>query len=821
MRNRLGNSSLSTLVLVLVAASATAVFSQFGNASSNLIATSSVAASGQPLRVGTRSEAAGLGAAVRLAANTADGALDLMEAMGESRWVKPIALTKTPKKAVDPAKPTLDFGAGTNVLHDFSWTDLPIDEVHPSHLQPAFERATVEAQQMLDGIVAQDGVRTWDNTVLPYDAAYKRVSRQSTYFTNFRSLGVLEGDLKKAFDDAYPVISKFYDDNALRQDIYLAFRELRDSSEGASLSESKQRYLQKLIAEYEKNGVDLPADKQAQLQDINNRLNKLGTKFRSNVNVARDKFGIVIGGDADLSGVPAYLTERGSERAVRLKREGTIYLESEARTILNTAHDAELREEVWRSLQAMSASGDNDNRAVVSEILDLRRQKAQMLGYDNFVDYQLSTRMAQDSRTAIDFIEGLRDDVSAHYRRSGRDLRAFRRSQGGEGDLNPWDAGYWGRKYRQLKDEGGTDLRAYLEFESTTRGVMDVYEKLYGITIQPVEGARVWDDSVKLYRVEDADGSHLGSFYYDPFSRPGKNSGAWHLGVETAADAEPNVSVVATNINGADAKGPLLMSLGEVRTQFHEFGHLMHNMFSQVDVPAIGGTAVARDVVEFPSKLMEFWRFEPEVIRMFAKHHKTGEPVPKSLIDEVVAGRNDQVVDNLMYQLQLSLVDLALHRDFDLATHGDDPLRFAREASQRYNDQPLPDDYAHVTSFSHVFSGGYAAGYYGYLWSSVLAADAFYTQFKPAGAMSREVADRFRRSVLQVGGSVDEGQAYRNFAGHDPDPRWLLRSMGLEKESLPKRIAGAGKNARERVARQVKRARNAVQEEYRVWKRLR
>ncbi len=817
-----GNSTVQTLILLAIAALAVPSFSGVGDATRRLIQFET--APTPTVVVGGRSEAAVASAAIRAATNAADLALDLADAMGESRWVTPISISNTTKKAkmaaAEASQSTPSLTAGPNRLHDFVWTDLPIDSVHPSHLTPAFERAAKEAQDLLDDIASNAGTRTWENTVAQYDDAYERVRRLSRYFTNLRGLGALPDELRTAFNEAYPVLGDFFDRNALRDDLYQRLVELRDSAEFNSLSDSKQRYLQKLIGEYEKNGIKLSPDVRSRLVELDNELNKLSNQFRSNVNAARDRFGIVISDEADLNGVPSYLRERGLDRAQRLNKEGSVFLESEARTLLRTAHEGELREEVWRSLQAMSASGDNDNSAIVAEILKLRREKANILGYENFVDYQLSTRMAQDGDTAIQFIEGLRDDVVRHYRRSGRDLRSFRRSQGGDGDLQPWDDAYWSHKYSQLKDEGGADIRKYLEFEDTTRGVLNVYERLYDIKISEVQDAAVWHESVKLYKVEDAEGNHLGSFYYDPFSRPGKNSGAWHLGLETAPNEQPNVSAVATNINGADADGPLLMSLGEVRTQFHEFGHLMHNMFSQVDVPAIGGTAVARDVVEFPSKLMEFWRFEPEAIRMFAKHHKTGASVPQGLIDEIVAGRNDQVVDNLMYQLQLSLVDLALHRDFSPDVDGD-ALAFARQASQRYTDQPLPDDYAQITSFSHIFSGGYAAGYYGYLWSSVLAADAFYTQFKPVGALSREVAERFRRTVLQVGGSIEEGQAYRNFSGHDPDPRWLLRSMDLENEPLLARLQNSGREVAQSILRRLRRMKSAAGEEYRVWKRLR
>lgn len=821
MRKKLGLSTLSTLSLIVVGVIAAPALFQFGHAGHALIGGKTVS-SGTPAlpSIGSRREAS-IAKAAHVLVQATDATPDLVDAMADSRWVTPVALKKIAEEAEDPAQPMFEFGAGPNRLHDFAWTDLPIDRVHPTHVRPAFERAAEEAQSLLDGITQVEGVRTWENTIAPYDAAYKKVKDRSLYFANLRGLGALSDELSKAYDDAYPIIGDFYDRNALHEDLYKAMLEFRQSTSFVAASDTQKRYVNKIIESYERSGVDRTPEVRSRLLELDNELEKLSEDFQKNANEARDSFGIVIARDADMTGIPPYLVERGAERGARMNEEGSLFVETEARTIMRTAQASDLREEVWRSLETKTARGDYDNREIVRKILTLRREKANLLGYDSFVDYQLVTRMAEDGQTAVKFIEGLRDDVAAHYRRSGRKLRAFRRSQGETGDMNPWDEDYWTRRYALLQDDASTDLRPYLEFNNTTRGVLNVYEKMYNIKISEVPGARVWDSSVKLYKVEDSDGTHLGSFYYDPFSRPGKDSGAWHQGLETGANRDPNVSVVATNINGADADGPLLMSLAETRTQFHEFGHLMQAMFSQVDVPSLGGTSVARDAVEFPSTLMEYWRFETEVIPMFMKHYKTGAPPPQAVIDEVIGSRNQQVVDNLMYQLQLSLVDLALHRDFEPSVHGDDALAFARQVSQRYTDRPLPHGYAQIASFAHIFSGGYAAGYYSYLWSSVLAADAFFTQFKPAGVLNREVADRFRHFFLRVGSSVDESEAYRNFAGHDPDPRWLLRSMGLEKESYAKRTAGTAQSAYQSVRRNLRRAVSAVGEEWRVYRRLR
>nr|MDQ2712909.1 M3 family metallopeptidase [Acidobacteriota bacterium] len=444
-----------------------------------------------------------------------------------------------------------------------------------------------------------------------------------------------------------------------------------------------------------------------------------------------------------------------------------------------------LRQELWEASNRRATSGELDNRKLITEILRLRREKAQLLGYRDFADLVLEERMAHAGAEAQAFLEDLQRKTRPHFERENARLAKIGRELGYQ-TIEPWDVGYLAEKLRRsLYDFDEEELRPYFQLDRVVAGMFDIFSRLLGIKVIEEPGVPGWAAAVKYYRIEDsASGRLLGGFYTDWFPRENKRGGAWmdSLVVGNPDEEHPHLGLMCGNLTPPIGGRPALLTHREVETIFHEFGHLLHHTLSRVPVRSLSGTNVPWDFVELPSQIMENWTMEEEALHLFARQFETGEAIPDSLIEKMRRARTFRSANMQMRQLGLGLVDLKLHREFD-PSGDDDVMAFARDVLAGFTAAPLPPDYGMIAGFTHLFASpvAYGAGYYSYKWAEVLDADAF-TRFKEEGIFNAVIGVEYRRHILESGDRDDPAQLYRDFMGRDPEANALLQRLGLLEE---------------------------------------
>jgi len=678
--------------------------------------------------------------------------------------------------------------AASNPLLDVR-VPVPFDEVRPEHIAPAVDRLLESAQATLDAIPGAP--RTYAGTMVPLDLA----TNELDYATGLA--GHLEAvlgspELRAAYAAVVPKVTAFYSKILLSAPLYAALRDLDATPAARALDPASARYLQKTLADFRRNGAELDDDGKARLARIDVALSELTLKFAQNVVDATASFELLLDDAKRLDGLPEGALAAARKSAEDKGKQGyriTLQAPSSG-PIMTFAHDRALRETLYRAnVTRATGSGPggagHDNREIIRDVLALRREKATLLGFAHFADLATDDRMARSGKEALAFVTMLRDRLAAGFARENAELLAFAQGRGHVVPLMPWDVAYWAETQRRaLFDFDEETLRPYFPLDRVNRGLFEVAQELYGVRIERDPEARVWHPDVTAWTVVDDAGQRLGGFYLDLFPRETKRDGAWMAGVAdrlpgTARQLE-NVAVIVGNVTPPRAPGaPALLNHREVETLFHEFGHMMHHVLSEVPIRSLAGTRVVSDFVELPSMIMENWCWEPEALDRFARHHETGAPIPADVKARMLKARTYRAANALMRQLGFSTVDLRLHTDYDPARDGE-VMGFARKVFADFSPGELPADYGMLASFSHLFGSayGYAAGYYSYQWSEVLEADAF-GRFREGGILSREVGDRFRRCILSRGDTDDPASLYRSFLGRDPDVAALLARLGV------------------------------------------
>jgi oligopeptidase A len=513
--------------------------------------------------------------------------------------------------------------------------------------------------------------------------------------------------------------------------LYQNLQAFAETEEARRLEPTRARFLRKTLDWFKREGAGLPPEQKRRLEALNVELTQDTTRFSQNVLDATNAYELVVEDVARLKGLPERAIEaaRASAQAkgksgYRFTLQAPSYL-----PIMMYADDRTLREETYRALNTRALSEPYDNRALVERILTLRQEKARLLGYDHFVDLVLHDRMAQRGSRAREFVRDLEERTRAAFEQENADLQRF----AGLSKLEPWDVAYYSEKQRrELYDFDEEVLRPYFPLHSVLSGMFEIARRLYGIQVEQVADLPVWDKDVSTYRVRDADGSTLGYFYADWFPREQKRDGAWmnaFLTGEAAASGgarTPHVGLICGNLTPPVAAEPSLLGHREVETVFHEFGHLLHHLLSDVPVRSLAGTNVAWDFVELPSQIMENFCWEKEALDLFARHYQSGSTIPDELFERLRRARTYRGANDMMRQLGFATLDLELHMTFDPTTAGA-AITFARTLMQRFAPAPLPMEYAMVLGFGHLFAHpvGYAGGYYSYKWAEVLDADAF------------------------------------------------------------------------------------------------
>jgi len=661
---------------------------------------------------------------------------------------------------------------------------IPFDQVRAEHVEPGIRELLKQAQAHIDAIVADESPRTFDNTMLALEDSTENLAYAQKVVQHLESVATTP-ELRAAWNAVEPEASAFYSRIPLNSGLWQKLQSYDTTDEAKMLPPTRRRFLTKTIDSFRREGAELDPAGKKRMQEIDVELTKVTTKFSENVLDSTNAFELIITDETKLAGLPPSATDAARQSAEAKKVDGwrfTLQAPSYI-PVLTYLDDKQVREKMYRAFSTRATEPGRDNRPLLQSILELRREKARLLGFPDFADFVLHDRMAHKGERAVQFLEDLKIKTDPFFAKENAALEAFAGQK-----LEPWDVGYWAEKQRRaLYDFDEEELRPYFPAESVVDGMFAIVERLYGIQVKQRDGVPVWHPDVRYYEVRDR-GLLLGAFYADWYPRESKRDGAWMEGFITGSFVshkgepghfEPHLGCICGNLTPPLGDKPALLTHREVETIFHEFGHLLHHVLSRVEVRSLAGTSVAWDFVELPSQIMENWCWEREALDLFARHYQTGEAIPEELFQKMVRARTYRGANVQMRQLGFGFVDLKLHRDYDPALDGD-VITYARNMLQPFSAAKFPENYAMVAGFTHLFSSpvGYGAGYYSYKWAEVLDADAF-TRFRDEGIFSPKVGAAFREQILSRGDSEDPAELYRKFMGRDPDPEALLARSGL------------------------------------------
>ncbi|MSV35512.1 MAG: M3 family peptidase [Bryobacterales bacterium] len=648
---------------------------------------------------------------------------------------------------------------------------VPFHRIEAAHVEPAIDGLLADAAKRLDQTTASE------QPLHALDTMTERLEYAMNLVRHLESVATTP-ELRAAFNAVQPKVSAFYSSLPLNEALWKSIQRYAATDEAKALTGAMKRYLSKTVDSFKRHGAELPPEGKARLQQIDVALTETTTKFSENVLDSTNAFELILADEKQLAGLPpsaiaaARASAESKEQAGwRFTLHGPSYV-----ALMTYLDDAAIREQVWQAYNLRTASAPYANHALMVRILELRKEKARLLGFRDFSDLVLDDRMAHKGEVAQAFLDDLSAKTERRFREENTGLETFAGRA-----LQPWDVSYWAEKQRAaLYDFDEEALRPYFSLESVVHGMFSIFERVFGIRVEPEAGVPGWDPEVRCYAIQDRKtGAHLGSFYTDWFPRENKRGGAWMDSILTGnpEQGHPHLGLICGNLTPPVEGMPALLTHREAETVFHEFGHLLHHLLSRVEVRSLAGTSVAWDFVELPSQIMENWCWERESLDAFARHWRTGARLPEDLFQKMKRAKTFRAANAQMRQLGFGLVDLALHRQWDGTG---DAVQYARSILAGFAAAPLPADYAMILGFTHLFANpvGYGAGYYSYKWAEVLDADAF-TRFHKDGIFNPDVGRDFREKILARGDSDDPAALYRDFMGRDPDPNALLKRTGL------------------------------------------
>jgi oligopeptidase A len=671
----------------------------------------------------------------------------------------------------------------SNPLLDTS--DLPqFDAIEPQHAVPALEELISVHRRKLAGLLDDPDARDFESLIAPLEELSHELGRIWSPISHLQS--VLDStEWRDAYNAALPLMTRHCTELSQNKDLQQAYQQVSDSMP-ASAEPAMRKLVEQELRDFRLSGVALPEDQKARYREIRQEIAALQAKFEQNVQDATDHWRLHTTDEADVDGLPASVHQRAAEEAAGQGVDGWWFRLDypNYHAVMTHASARHVRASFYRAWATRASDqGEKpewDNSENIARILALRHEAAALVGFDNYADYSLATKMAGTVDEVTDFLTELATKSRAAAERELAEIEAL----AGE-PLEAWDVAYWMEQLKQQKFAISDEvLRHYFPFNIVKKGMFQLAETLYGISVTENPSVTRWHDTVRYYEIRDADGAEIGSFYTDLFARNGKRGGAWMdecvVRKRLNGDVETPVGYLVCNFPPPGADGVSLITHTDVVTLFHEFGHMLHHLLTQIDYPSIAGiNGVPWDAVELPSQFMENFAWCYEVLEKASAHDETGEPLPRETFDKLDAGRHFGEALSMLRQIELALFDFRLHAGYDPSAGGHvlDTLRDVRDdvalvGHPEFNRLPH--------SFSHIFAGGYAAGYYSYKWAEVLAADAF-SAFEESGIFDAETADRFRREILEVGGSRDFMEAYVAFRGRKPTIDALLRQTGIGK----------------------------------------
>jgi oligopeptidase A len=659
----------------------------------------------------------------------------------------------------------------------------PFDRIEPAHARPALEKVLAGNRARLAELTAQPQP-TFASLVAPVEELSHRLSRVWSPIGHVNAVANTAA-MREAYNECVPLLTAYSSELGQNEDLYRGYSRVLQH-EGSALDPEQRKLVENALRDFRLAGVDLPPDRKSRYRDLMQRLAQLGTKFTENVLDAQAAYTRSVADPSELAGLPPSAIDRAAADARDANGTGWLFKLDQPTyvTVLANAQSEPLRRDIYeawvtRASDLGPGAGRFDNGPIIAEILPLRHELANLLGFANYADYALATRMARSTQQVLSFLQDLARRCMPAGRREFQDLEEFAGRK-----LNAWDVAFYGDRLQESRFKVSQEaLRPYFPLPKVLSGLFAVTQRLYGITARersPAVG--VWHPSVKYYDLLDSSGTAVAGFYLDPYSRSDKRSGAW-MDECVVAKSLPSgkalpIAQLVCNFGAPVGSAPSLLTHDEVTTLFHEFGHGLHHMLTRVAYPSIAGiNGVAWDAVELPSQFMENFVWRSEVLPLISAHVQTGEPLPGDMLQRLLGTRTFNAALDTLRQIELATFDFELHANFDPAV-GARVLETLADVRSRVAVVPAASFNRLPSSFAHIFAGGYAAGYYSYKWAEVLAADAF-EAFEEAGVFDGPTAARFRDSILARGGSVDAMDAFVRFRGREPDVRALLKRTGI------------------------------------------
>ncbi len=700
-----------------------------------------------------------------------------------------------------------------NPLLDF--TGLPrFAEIQPEHVAPAIEKLLAECRTLVAYLLADKKPPTWQNFVVPMEDAHERLSRAWGPVAHLNAV-MNSPELREAYNTTLPVITQYYAELGQNLELFNKFKQLRNSPEFGKLNATRQKIIENELRDFRLGGAELPEDKKARYLEIQERQSELSSKFSDNLLDATNDFTLIVenspssqsplaslspsqggrgerGSDEpkipdELAGLPEDALQAAHEAAVESGKTGWLFtLKAPSyMPVMQFADNRELREKMYRAYATRASEFGKpewDNSPLINEIVQLRGEEARLLGFNNYGELSLAAKMAESPQQVVDFMRELAQRARPFAEKDLAELREFARAELGIDELHSWDTTYASEKLRERRYAfSEQEVKEYFPEDAVLAGLFKLVETLYGLHIV-ASTAPVWHESVRFFDIRDAQGGIVGQFYFDLYARASKRGGAWMDDVITRRRLDEGIQtpVACMNCNFSAPVGgkPAVFTHDEVITLFHEFGHGLHHLLTEVEDLGVSGiNGVEWDAVELPSQFMENYCWEWDVLCGMTRHVTSGEPLPRALFDKMLAAKNFQSGLQTLRQIEFALFDMLMHSTFDAG--GDQTILQLLDEVRKEVAVLIPPEFNRFPhSFSHIFAGGYGAGYYSYKWAEVLSADA-YSLFEEHGVLNPDVGARFRAEILAVGGSRGAMQSFAAFRGREPSIDALLRHNGL------------------------------------------
>ncbi|QLE00586.1 M3 family metallopeptidase [Galbibacter sp. BG1] len=669
--------------------------------------------------------------------------------------------------------------------HTFTtpYQTAPFSAIKNEDFLPAIKEEISKTKKEINSITENQEPPSFENTIEALEFSGAQLDRVTSIFFNLNSAETND-EIQKLAQEISPLLSEFGNDIRLNEALFKRVKTVWDKRESLSLNREQTMLLEKTYKSFSRNGANLPQDKKATLREIDKELSQLSLKFGENVLAETNAFEMHITNEADLKGLPESALEAAADEAKSRDKEGWVFTLNYPSYIpfMTYAENRDLRKKMSLAFGSKAFQGNqHDNRENVKQIVRLRQQRAELLGYQTHAHFILEERMAKTPEKVNTFLEELLEKAKPAAVREFQQLESFAKKEDNLEKLQKWDSAFYTEKLKQklfnLDDE---KLKPYFKLENVIDGVFTIAKRLYGLQFEETKEIDTYHKDVKTYKVLDEANELTAIFYADFHPRPGKRNGAWMTVykpqyVKNSENSRPHISIVC-NFTKPTASKPSLLTFNEVTTLFHEFGHALHGMLANTTYPSLSGTSVYWDFVELPSQVLENWCYEKEALELFAKHYETNEVIPMEYVEKIIESATFMEGMQTLRQLSFGMLDMSWHGVDptyieDVKAHEDEVF----EATSLYPETP---ETCMSTAFSHIFQGGYSAGYYSYKWAEVLDADAF-EFFKEQGIFSKEVATKFKDNILTQGGTENPMELYKRFRGKEPQPDALLRRAGL------------------------------------------